>query len=77
MVVAMLVIKNEDDPNDYFDRVTEVLSQSDRLLALKKSLPMSDYLATAREYVTDKFESAVQARKEVALQRQRSFDLSR
>ncbi len=77
MRVAMLVIKNEDDPNDSFDRVTEVLSQSDRVRELKKSLPMSDYLATAREYVSTQFDSAVQARKEVAVKRQRSFDLSR
>ena len=77
MVVAMLVIKNEDNPNNYFDRVTEVLSQSDRVRELKKSLPMNDYLITAQKYVGNQFESAVQARKEVALQRQRDFDLSR
>ncbi len=77
MVVAMLVIKNEDDLNNYFDRVTEVLSQSDRVRELKKSLPMNDYLVTAQKYVGNQFESAVQARKEVAVERQRDFDLSR
>ena len=38
---------------------------------------MNDYLVTAQKYVGNQFESAVQARKEVAVQRQRSFDLSR
>ncbi len=49
----------------------------ERVLDLKKSLPMNDYLSTAQGYVDNQFKSAVQARKEVALQRQQSFDLSR
>ena len=49
----------------------------DRVLDLKKSLPMSDYLAQAREYVTDKFDSAVQVRKELGLEQRQSFGLSR
>ena len=75
--VAMLVIDNENNPKNRLHRVAEVLSQSDTVLDLKKSLQMSDYLAQAREYVTHKFESAVQARKELGLERQRSFDFSR
>ncbi len=73
----MLVIKNEINPKNQLHRVAEVLSQSDRVLDLKKSLPMNDYLTQAREYVTHKFDSAVQARKELGLDRQRSFGLSR
>ncbi len=63
MGVAMLVIDNESNSKNQLHRVAEVLSQSDTVLDLKKSLPMSDYLATAREYVTDKFESAIEIRK--------------
>ncbi|MDJ0747179.1 MAG: hypothetical protein QNJ32_28085 [Xenococcaceae cyanobacterium MO_167.B27] len=76
MVVAMFVIDNENNPKNRLHRVAEVLSQSDTVLELKKSLQMSDYLATAREYVTDKFESALQVRKTLGLERRRSFDLS-
>ena len=49
----------------------------DRVLDLKKSLPMNDYQAQAQKYVSTQFDSALQARKEVAVKRQRSFDLSR
>ena len=77
MVVAMLVIKNENNPENQLHRVAEVLSQSDRVLDLKKSLPMSDYLSQARGYVNHKFDSAVQVRKELGLDRQQSFGLSR
>ena len=77
MRIAMLVIKNENNSQNQLHRVAEVLSQSDRVRELKKSLPMNDYLVTAQKYVGTQFESAVQARKEVAVQRQISFDLSR
>ncbi|MDJ0534774.1 MAG: hypothetical protein QNJ70_20215 [Xenococcaceae cyanobacterium MO_207.B15] len=77
MRVAMFVIDNENNPKNRLHRVAEVLSQSDTVLELKKSLQMSDYLATAREYVTHKFDSAVQLRKTLGLERRRSFDLSR
>ncbi len=48
-----------------------------RVLDWKKSMPMSDYLGKAREYVTQQFESAVQIRKILGVERQRSFGLSR
>ena len=80
LVVAMLVIRNDIAQNkssNSLHRVAEVLSQSDRVLDWKKSMPMSDYLPIAREYVTEKFESAVQVRKTLGVERQRSFGLSR
>ena len=77
MVVAMLVIKNENNSQNQLHRVAEVLSQSDRVRELKKSLPMSDYLSQAREYVTEKFDSAVQLRKNLGLERRRSLGLGR
>ena len=74
------MIKNDiaqDNSKNQLQRVAEVLSQSDRVLELKSSLPMSDYLGKAREYVTEQFESAVQVRKTLGLERQRSCGLSR
>ncbi len=80
MVVAMLVIKNDiaqNNSKNSLHRVAEVLSQSDRVLDWKQSMPMSDYLLIAREYVTQQFESAVQVRKTLGVERQRSCGLSR
>ena len=80
MVVAMLVIKNniaQNNSKNQLQRVAEVLSQSDRVLELKSSLSMSDYLGKAREYVTEQFESAVQVRKTLGVGRQRSYGVSR
>ena len=80
MVVAMLVIKNniaQNNSKNQLQRVAEVLSQSDRVLQWKQSMPMSDYLGKAREYVTQQFESAVQVRKTLGVGRQRSCGVSR
>ena len=77
MGVAMLVIKNENNSQNQLHRVAGVLSQSDTVLDLKKSLPMNDYLAQAREYVTHKFDSAVEIRKNLGLERRTSFGLGR
>ncbi len=80
IAVAMLVIKESvknGRTDNLINRVGEVLSQSDRALEWKQSMPEGEYRALAKDYVVQKFEQASQIRENIRAEREKNFDLAR
>ena len=80
LAIAMLVLKESAQHNqskNLLNRVGQVLSQSDRALAWKESMPENEYKASAQEYIIQTFEKASQIRENILSARQHNLDLVR
>ena len=69
----MLVIKNSIEQNSAehpCGKVFKVLSQSERVLDWKKTMPDNEYRALTKQYVVDTFNTADSAREAILEQRE-------